>query len=166
VSALDRSIGDLTGLLQTDAAINPGNSGGPLVNAAGEVIGINTAIAVEDGAQNIGFAIPIDQAKQIAERIKAGGSTSSSPAGFLGVATQDATTATTGAEVAAVTAASPAANAGIQPGDVVVQVDGAPVSGSASLSEIIGNHKPGDTVTITLLRDGREQQVSVKLGAR
>jgi putative serine protease PepD len=164
VSALDRSIGDLTGMLQTDAAINPGNSGGPLVNANGEVIGINTAIAVEDGAQNIGFAIPIDAARTIAERLRSGAP--AAPGGFLGVSTRDAETATTGAEVVAVTSGSPASDAGIQPGDVIVAVDGTAITGAADLSRIVGDHKPGDGIDVTVVRNGQEKHMTAKLGSK
>jgi putative serine protease PepD len=164
VSALDRSIGDLSGMLQTDAAINPGNSGGPLVNAAGEVIGINTAIAVEAGAQNIGFAIPIDTAKQIAERLKSG--QAAAPAGYLGVSTSDASNSTTGAAVQAVSPNSPAAAAGLAVGDVVVAVDGAPVSGAADLSRLVGDHQPGQSITLTVVRSGRELQLTATLSTR
>jgi putative serine protease PepD len=164
VSALDRSIGDLTGLLQTDAAINSGNSGGPLVNAAGQVVGINTAIAVENNAQTIGFAIPIDDAKAIADRIVEG--TPSSAKGYLGVATTDNDAATTGATVAEVTAGSAAAAAGLQAGDVIVAVDGSTVSGAASLSRLVGTHAPGDRLTLTVLRDGAERTVTATLGSK
>ena len=141
MSALDRSIGDLAGLLQTDAAINSGNSGGPLVNAAGQVIGINTAIAVQSNAQNIGFAIPIDRAKAIADRLVGG--EDASPVAFLGVTTRDNTAGTTGATIEEVTAGSPADAAGLRPGDVVVAVDDRTVSGAASLSRLIGEQPPG-----------------------
>jgi putative serine protease PepD len=164
VSAVDRSIGDLTGLIQTDAAINSGNSGGPLVNAAGQVIGINTAIAVQSNAQNIGFAIPIDAAKTIADRLVKG--TASSPIAFLGVSTMDNETGTTGATVAEVTAASPAAAAGIRVGDVIVAVDGRSVSGAAALSELVGNRSPGDKVKVTVVRGGAEQDLEATLGQR
>ena len=164
VSALDRSIGDLTGLLQTDAAINSGNSGGPLVNAAGQVIGINTAIAVQNNAQNIGFAIPIDRAKAIADRLVGGAD--ASPIAFLGVTTRDNTAGTTGATIEEVTADSPAAAAGLQPGDVVVAVDDTTVSGAASLSRLIGERAPGSEVELTIIRNGDERTVSAKLGQR
>jgi putative serine protease PepD len=164
VSALDRTIGDLTGLLQTDAAINSGNSGGPLVNAAGQVIGINTAIAVQNNAQNIGFAIPIDRAKSIADRLVGGDAVS--PVAFLGVSTTDNTDGTTGATIAEVTAGSPAEQAGLRPGDVVVAVGDASVSGAASLSRLVGEQSPGTTVELTIVRDGAERKVEATLGRR
>jgi len=164
VSALDRSIGNLSGLLQTDAAINSGNSGGPLVNAAGQVIGINTAVAVESNAQNIGFAIPIDDARAIAERIVSGNQPTTT--GFLGVSSTDATDSATGATVMEVTAGSPAADAGLRPGDVIVAVDGTAVSGASALGRLIGARAPGDEVTITILRDGEERELRTALGRR
>ena len=164
VSALDRSIGELTGLLQTDAAINSGNSGGPLVNAAGQVIGINTAIAVQRNAQNIGFAIPIDRAKAIADRLVRG--EEASPIAFLGVTTTDNTDGTTGATIAEVTAGSPAAAANLRPGDIVVAIGDDTVSGAASLSRLVGERAPGARIELTVLRDGDEQRVSATLGQR
>ncbi len=164
VSALDRSIGDLVGMLQTDAAINPGNSGGPLVNAAGQVIGINTAIAVESNAQNIGFAIPIDTAKGIADRIVSG--KPAGPVAFLGVSTSDDPSAGTGATVAAVTPDSPADTAGLREGDVIVAIDDSPVSGAADLGRRIADRDPGDSVEVTVIRSGRERTFTVELGRR
>ena len=164
VSALDRTIGDLTGLLQTDAAINSGNSGGPLVNAAGQVIGINTAIAVQNNAQNIGFAIPIDRAKSIADRLVGG--EAASPIAFLGVSTTDNTAGTTGATVAEVTAGSPAERAGLEVGDVIVAVEGDRVSGAASLSRLVSEQAPGSKVTLTIVRDGDERELEATLGQR
>lgn len=164
VSALDRSIGNLSGLLQTDAAINSGNSGGPLVNAAGQVIGINTAVAVQSNAQNIGFAIPIDDARAIAERIVSGGQPTTT--GFLGVSSTDAADSATGAAVIEVTAGSPAAGAGLRPGDVIVAVDGTAVSGASALGRLIGARAPGDEVTITILRDGEERNLRASLARR
>ena len=96
VSALNRTVENLTGMIQTDAAINPGNSGGPLVNSAGQVIGINTAVAA-DGAQNIGFAIPIDKAKSLADRLKTG--QGPAPTAFLGVSTTETEDGSGGAQV-------------------------------------------------------------------
>ena len=164
VSALDRNIGNLTGVLQTDAAINSGNSGGPLVNAAAQVIGINTAIAVQSNAQNIGFAIPIDRAKAIADRLVRG--EDPSPVAFLGVATRDNTAGTTGATIAEVTPDSPAAAAGLRPGDVVVAVGDDTVSGAASLSRLVAERAPGSAVELTIVRDGDERKVTATLGRR
>lgn len=164
VSALDRTIGDLTGLLQTDAAINSGNSGGPLVNAAGQVIGINTAIAVQNNAQNIGFAIPIDRAKSIADRLVGGDA--ASPVAFLGVSTTDNTAGTTGATIAEVTAGSPADDAGLRAGDVVVAVGDDRVSGAASLSRLVGERTPGSKVELTIIRGGDERKIEATLGTK
>jgi putative serine protease PepD len=162
VSGLGRTVGQLTGMLQTDAAINPGNSGGPLVNAAGQVIGINTAIAGQ--AQNIGFAIPIDTARSIMSRLAAGQTTA--PAAFLGVSTEDAQDGSPGAVVAEVSAGSPAAAAGLHVGDRIIAIDNASVPGAAELRGIVQAHNPDDTVKVTVERNGQERTFTVKLGKR
>jgi S1-C subfamily serine protease len=174
VSALGRSIdtdnGRLEGVIQTDAAINPGNSGGPLVNSDGEVVGVNTAIAGQ--AQNIGFAIAINTIKPIIDRLKAGGDTSQA---FLGVSslTVDQQVAQQlglgiekGALVRDVTPGSPAENAGIRPGDVVTKLDGKDIATSDDLVAAVRGHKPGDSVEVTVNRQGQTRTVKVALGSR
>ena len=155
-------------VLQTDAAINHGNSGGPLVNSDGCVIGINTAI--EDQAQNVGFAIPIDHAKPIIDDIKAG----RKPA-FLGVGTTDLTpeiadelnvNVDSGAVVESVTAGSPASDAGIRRGDVIVKVGDNDIKNSGDISPAVRNHRPGDTVDVTIVRGSDRQTVPAKLVER
>jgi len=163
VSALNRTVDNLTGMIQTDAAINPGNSGGPLVNSAGQVIGINTAVAA-DGAQNIGFAIPIDKAKSLADRLKAG--QGPAPTAFLGVATTDTSDGSGGAQVMQVTSGGPAEKAGIAVGDLIVTVDGKPVATADSLSGLIQAHQPGDTVQIVVERNGASRTLTVTLGTK
>ena len=168
VSALNRSIdagdgGELTGLIQTDAAINPGNSGGPLVNAAGQVIGINTA--VDGQGQNIGFAIAIDKIKPMLDRLRSGQSTATSPRPYLGVSSQ-AAAGVTGATVVDVGPGTPAAGAGLQVGDVIVALDNQPVTDPDSLSTAIGAHQPGDRVTVTYQRGGARRTAQVTLGTR
>ena len=167
VSALNRSIGAedgarLSGLIQTDAAINPGNSGGPLVNSAGQVIGINTA--VDGQGQNIGFAIAIDKAKPILERLRSGQSTATTPRAYLGVSSQQG--AEPGATVVDVGPATPAAGAGIQVGDVIVSLDSTQINDPDDLSEAIGTKKPGDRVTVTYNRNGQRRTAQVNLGTR
>jgi putative serine protease PepD len=162
VSGLGRTVGNLTGMMQTDAAINPGNSGGPLVNAGGQVIGINTAVA--GSAQNIGFAIPIDAVRTIVERIAGGQPVT--PVAFLGVASTDATDGSPGAVIAEVTADSPASKAGLQVGDRILSIDGTSVPGAAELRGIIQAHKPGDSVRVVVVRNGDEQTVTVQLTGR
>jgi serine protease Do len=177
ISALNRSIDTqinttLDHMIQTDAAINPGNSGGPLVNSAGQVIGINTAIADPSQAQNVGFAISINQAKPIVEELRKGKSIQ--PA-FLGVVTQTVTPAIenqlnlkvgTGAVVQRVEPSSPADNAGIQQGDVVVKVGDAQVKQAQDVGNAVRGHRPGDKVTIVVNRGGTTKSVDVTLASR
>jgi putative serine protease PepD len=155
-------------VLQTDTAINHGNSGGPLVNSDGCVIGINTAI--EDQAQNVGFAIPIDHAKPIIDDIKAG----RKPA-FLGVGTTTLTPeiaeqldvdADAGAVVESVTPGSPAADAGIKRGDVIVKVGDSEIADSGAIAPAVRNHRPGDTVEVTIVRGNDRQTVQATLVER
>ena len=169
VSALNRSIGAedgarLSGLIQTDAAINPGNSGGPLVNSAGQVIGINTA--VDGQGQNIGFAIAIDKAKPIVERLRSGQSTAATPRAYMGVSSQVSPDGTPGATVVDVGAGTPAAGAGIQVGDVIVALDNTQINDPDDLSEAIGTKKPGDRVTVTYNRNGQRRTAQLNLGTR
>ena len=163
VSALNRTVENLTGMIQTDAAINPGNSGGPLVNSSGQVIGINTAVAA-DGAQNIGFAIPIDKARSLAERLKTG--QGPAPVAFLGVSTTEPMDGSGGAQVVEVVSDGPAEDAGIRVGDMIVSFDGKPVAGADTLSGLVQTRQPGDTVQVVVERNGSSRTVSVKLGTR
>ncbi|MER3452521.1 MAG: protease DO family protein [Acidimicrobiia bacterium] len=175
VSAVGRSIdlpqgGRLDGLIQTDAAINPGNSGGPLVDAAGRVVGMNTAIA--GGAQNIGFAIAIDTIKPLIGELRTG---NRAPRAFLGVrsvtvddavAEQFGLSVRRGALVVGVEPGSPAENAGIRGGDVIVAFDGDRVETADDLVAATRRHKAGDRVTLTVRRGGEERRVEVTLGSR
>ena len=163
VSALNRTVENLTGMIQTDAAINPGNSGGPLVNSSGQVIGINTAVAA-DGAQNIGFAIPIDKAKTLADRLKTG--QGPAPVAFLGVSTTETEDGSFGAQVVDVVSGGPADRAGIRVGDLIVTFDGKPVGSADSLSGLVQARQPGDTVQVVVERAGSSRTVSVALGTR
>lgn len=180
LSAKDRMIQTpeitLTRLLQTDAAINPGNSGGPLLNARGQVIGINTAIIGD--AQNIGFAIPIDVIRPLIEDLRSGNGAITPDDAFLGVVTVDVAelspdlldeyriSASRGAVITEVTEGTAAADAALGIGDVVVAVDGDRVEASEDLGELIRRHRPGDEVVIVYEREGRRQTVTVRLGAR
>jgi putative serine protease PepD len=180
ISAKDRMIPmseiTVSSLLQTDAAINPGNSGGPLVNARGQVIGINTAII--SGAQNIGFAIPIDEVKPLVDQLRQGQGALTPDDAYLGVVTvpvggltpdqldEYGISASRGAVVLEITPDTAAAAAGLQFGDVVVAVDGVPVDEPSDLSAAIEGYRPGDQITIQIERDGRKRDVTVRLGAR
>ena len=178
VSAKDRSLdGDLTGLIQTDAAINPGNSGGPLVDFGGRVVGMNTAVIQSSGqalAQNIGFAIAAESFEPIIERIRSGGAAVGS-ATFMGISAVTLTPELrerfgfepeSGAIIEEVVVGSPAENAGIRRADVVVAFGGTPVTSAEDLVEAIRERKPGDTVEVRAFRGGNERTFSVVLGSR
>ncbi len=166
----------LEGLIQTDAAINPGNSGGPLVNAAGQVVGINTAIIGD--AQNIGFSIPIDKVKPLIEEIRAGGGSVRGDQAFLGVNTTDVATESStnldqfgidvseGAFIQSVVPGSGADDAGVQEGDVIVAVNGTPTPDSASVGAVIRGLEVDDVVTLTIVRDGEQTDIKATLGRR
>ncbi len=180
VSALNRRLEaegiSLDGLIQTDAAINPGNSGGPLVNAAGQVVGVNTAIIGD--AQSIGFAIAIDQVKPLIEEIRAGGGEVRGDQPFLGVNTTDVATEAPailetygitldeGAFVRSVIADTGAADAGIEAGDVIVAIDGNPTPDSASVGDIVRASEVDDVVTITVWRGGETLELEATLRRR
>lgn len=171
VSALDRSLetesGAMTGLIQTDASISSGNSGGPLVNAVGEVIGVNTAVASSGAgtaAENIGFAIAIDQALPVIDRLRSG--VEAADPGHLGVTIEDPSDGSRGAVITGVVSSGPAQAAGIRPGDLVTAVDAVAIDGAAALAATIGQHPPGQAVAVSFSRDGVEHRVTVTLGTR
>jgi len=163
--------------IQTDAAINPGNSGGPLVNLDGEVIGVNSAIATvggvlggESGNIGVGFAIPINQVRRTVEQII---NTGEAQFPIIG-ASLDGRYEGDGARIATAPAQDgtppilpdgPADRAGLQPGDIITRIDGEPVAGSSELIVAIRSRQPGETVTLTVRRNGEERTVDVTLGA-
>lgn len=182
ISGIDRSIvaGDmgsseqLSNLIQTDAAINPGNSGGPLVNILGEVIGINTAVT--QGAEGIGFAIPINEARGLIRGVVENGKIERA---YLGVryimlnkevAKFYELEQTRGAYIIgsqdgpAVAGDSPASRAGLRSEDIITKIDGVELGPTVSLVSQLSQFAPGDTVTLTFLRDGNEQTTDVTLG--
>jgi putative serine protease PepD len=173
VSALNRPVtaggqGDTAYInaIQTDAAINPGNSGGPLVNTAGEVIGVNSAIATVGrgdavGSIGLGFAIPVDTAKRIVDELINTG-TSQTP--VIGVQL-DMGFEGPGGAVAQVTSGSPADAAGLQEGDVITKVDGNLISDSTALIVSIRANAPGDEIELTVLRNGDTLAVALTLEA-
>jgi putative serine protease PepD len=153
-------------VIQTDAPINPGNSGGVLADRRGRVIGINDAIRPGDnsnGNVGIGFAVPIDIAAKSAAAIVKG---EQIQIGYLGVAMGDATGGQDGAVVQEVTPDSPAARAGLQAGDVVVSIDGKAVQNRSELVAAIRGHKPGDKVTLVVVRGGNETTITATLTQR
>jgi serine protease Do len=175
VSAKGRVIGagPYDNFIQTDASINPGNSGGPLINATGEVVGVNSAIFSQSGGNvGIGFAIPIDLARKVAEQLRKNGRVIR---GWLGVRAQDtpaASVASLGlskspgdvAVVTEVTEGSPAAEAGVKTGDVIIEFNGKAVPRSHDFAGIIGETAPGQKVILKLVRDKKEQTIGVKIG--
>jgi Do/DeqQ family serine protease len=175
VSALGRSglgIEGYENFIQTDASINPGNSGGALVNLAGELIGINTAIIAPSGGNvGIGFAIPVNMVKASMKQITENGEVRR---GQIGVGIQDITPALReafglrngqlGVLISKVVSGSPAEAAGIKAGDIITQVDGEPTISTGQLRSRIGIRKIDDKVKLTVLRDTKEIQLTVKIG--
>jgi len=173
VSALDRTIGTegafLDGLIQTDAAISSGNSGGPLVNARGEIVGINTAVARDtatSAATNVGFAISVGEALPVIDALRAQSSGEVRAEGYLGVELDDRRDGGQGAVIRSVQDGTPAAEAGIEAGDLVVAADGAAIDGATGLIAAIRDLQPGDTTTVTVLRDGERLDLAVTLTDR
>jgi Do/DeqQ family serine protease len=173
VSALGRSGLGIEGyedFIQTDASINPGNSGGALVDLHGRLVGINTAILAPGGGNiGIGFAVPINMARQVLDQLVSYGEIRR---GRIGVAIQDltpdlaralGTTRSEGALIARVVPGSPAARAGLKSSDLVVAVDGAPIHSAAELRNRVGLSRIGDSVTLTVDRGGSERNVSVRI---
>lgn len=172
VSFLGRKLFDMSldNYIQTDAAINFGNSGGPLINARGEVIGINAAISSR--ASNIGFAVPINGAAAVLPQLRARGRVSR---GYMGIALRDVDaeierslklSVSHGAMVQDVTEGSPADRAGVRAYDVVVALEEAAIGNEDQLIREIASRSPGTAVKLRLVRDGREQMTTVKLAER
>ncbi len=159
------------GLIQTDAAINPGNSGGPLVNAHGELVGINNGIMTSSGSfAGAGFAIPSQVVRSVSDQIIKTGSVHH---GYLGIAMNDVTPENAsffklkdadGAIVSQVTPDSPAAKAGLKSGDVIRQLDGQPITNGSALQVAVSQDQPGNTISLGIIRDGNPQTVSIKVG--
>lgn len=182
VSAIGRAIeaGDGSGasetlenLIQTDAAINPGNSGGPLLNIDGQVIGINTAVSSQ--GEGIGFAIPINIAKAAITSVEEKGKITRAMLGIRYIninkefASRNNLSVSTGAllfsgtNTSAVVAGSPAARAGLKEGDIIVKINDAQIKEGISLATILTGYKPGDRVTVTYIRDGKEAKTEASL---
>ena len=163
-------------LIQHDAAINPGNSGGPLIDFSGQVIGVNTlGISVDDQGQPVQglfFAIPSNSVKKVTEALIKDGkvtypyfgisyqSNSAAAAAQLNLSTDQ------GVIVMDVPSSGPAADAGIQPGDVITKVGDYELTAQTTFSEALFNYKPGDTIDVTVVRDGKDMTVKVTLGDR
>jgi putative serine protease PepD len=149
--------------IQTDAPINPGNSGGPLVNMSGQVVGINSAIySPSNGSVGLGFAIPIDQAKPIAEELIDSGQATHAR---IGISVSESDNGTRGAVIASIEAGSGADNAELADGDIITKVDDRLVTSGESLIAAVRSFRPGDTVTLTYVRDGETRTAEVTLGS-
>jgi len=164
--------------IQTDAAINPGNSGGALINARGELIGMNTMIISgnsgfggEGGSVGIGFAVPSNMAKQVFDQLVRSGKVSR---GYMGVSLQDVSADTArllelknhGANVASVIKGQPGDKGGLKPGDIVIAIDGKPINSSDELTMAVISHQPGQTVDLDVVRDGKPLNLKITLTQR
>jgi 2-alkenal reductase len=176
LSGFNRELGPLRGLLQTDAAINSGNSGGPLINLAGQIIGINTAVVRGDGfsggAEGLGFAIPSNVAEKVVRRLIETGSAEPS---FLGIQYQELNpqlaierqlSVTQGALLEEVVGNSPAAQAGLKTGDVITGINGQSLDERHPLVSLLVEYVAGETITLDVLRNGQTFQTELTLGER
>ncbi len=168
VSAKARDTGDYLPLIQTDVAVNPGNSGGPLINMRGEVIGINSQIYSRSGGyMGISFAVPIDEAMRVSDQLKAAGKVTRGRIGVqIGELTKDVADSlglakAHGALVQKVEAGGPAEKAGVEPGDIILKFNGAPIERSSDLPRLVGNTKPGAKATLTIWRKGANRDIPV-----
>jgi putative serine protease PepD len=167
VSAVGRSITapnnfTITGAIQTDAAINPGNSGGPLLDGNGHVLGLNDQIQTNSGSNaGVGFATPANTDARIANAIIAG-----NPVKHAYVGVELNSTSTNGAQVTQVQPSSPGAAAGLQANDTITAVNGKAVASTQGFIETVDNYAPGQTITLTIKRNGQQQNVQLKLGTR
>lgn len=188
ISALGRTVtaGDdstgatetLSNMIQTDAAINPGNSGGPLLDAAGDVIGMNTAVAGStssgSSAQNIGFAIPSARIELLLPELEKGGTATPSTGGYMGIEISTLTpdlrsqynlTPQAGAVILVVQPGSPAASAGLQQGDVIVAIDGTSIASADQVTQITRSHKTGQVLHVTVVRGSKRITTALTLGS-
>lgn len=177
VSGLGRELStDYKNLIQTDAAINKGNSGGPLVNLSGQVVGINVAIDRTGGAESIGFAIPVNEAKYVIDSVKQSGKIIRPMLGVryrpitLAFAKRNSLTYNYGvivlapdADTLAVVPGSPADKAGIKAEDILLEIDGKKIDEKNPLASLIARYRVGDTITLKIFSDGEEKEISITL---
>ena len=163
ISGKDRVIGHgpYDDFLQTDASINPGNSGGPLFDSAGNVVGINTAIVA--GGSGIGFAVPINLAKELLPQLKKSGKVQR---GWLGVGIRDLVPKKNGVLISEVFEGSPAEKSGLQPGDIIVAFNGQRVDETRVLTRRVGALLPGSQASLKVVRGKQTRKVTVKLADR
>jgi serine protease Do len=170
ISAKSRETGDYLPLIQTDVAVNPGNSGGPLINMRGEVVGINSQIYSRSGGyQGISFAVPIDEAMRVSDQLKSSGRVTR---GRIGVQIDQVTkdvaeslglSKAQGALVVRVEAGGPAEKSGLEPGDIILKFNGAPIEKSSDLPRTVGATKPGTHSTLTVWRKGASRDIPVTI---
>jgi len=170
ISAKARDTGDYLPLIQTDVAVNPGNSGGPLINMRGEVIGINSQIYSRSGGyMGISFAVPIDEAMRVSEQLKTTGHVTRGRIGVqIGEVTKDVADSlglpkASGALVQRVESGGPAEKGGLEPGDIILKFNGAPIDKSSDLPRMVGNTKPGARSTVTIWRKGASRDLNLTI---
>jgi serine protease Do len=168
VSAKARDTGEFLPFIQTDVAINPGNSGGPLINMRGEVVGINSQIVTRSGGYNgVSLAIPIDEAKRVADQLQSGGRVARGRIGVeagavsLELAESLGLSKAQGALVGRVVEDSPAAKANVEPGDIILKFDGKPIDKSSDLPRAVGGTKPNTKTTISVYRRGKHLDLPI-----